>query len=90
MKKNRDPRWEEEFHFTLDEPPTNEKMHIEVLSASSRIGLLHPKVYIDYKHLPRHFILWSNHDIKFLSLALVLIVFEGYLKLGLQSPEYWQ
>ncbi|KAF8033176.1 hypothetical protein BT93_D1933 [Corymbia citriodora subsp. variegata] len=45
VKKNRDPRWEEEFNFALDEPPTNEKMHIEVLSASSRIGLLHPKVF---------------------------------------------
>ncbi|XP_030450106.1 synaptotagmin-1-like [Syzygium oleosum] len=48
VKKNRDPRWEEEFHFTLDEPPTNEKMHIEVLSASSRIGLLHPKESLGY------------------------------------------
>ncbi|XP_030523168.1 synaptotagmin-1-like [Rhodamnia argentea] len=48
VKKNRDPRWEEEFHFTLDEPPTNERMHIEVLSASSRIGLLHPKESLGY------------------------------------------
>lgn len=48
MKKNRDPRWEEEFNFTLDEPPTDEKMHIEVLSASSRIGLLHPKESLGY------------------------------------------
>lgn len=44
VKKNRDPRWEEEFTFTLDEPPVNERLHVEVLSASSRIGLLHPKV----------------------------------------------
>lgn len=83
MKKNRDPRWEEEFHFTLDEPPTDEKMHIEVLSASSRIGLLHPKVYIDYKHLPGHFIFLSYHDMEIPSLALVLLLFGGYLKLGL-------
>lgn len=48
VKKNRNPRWEEEFHFTLDEPPTNEKMHIEVLSVSSRIGLLHPKESLGY------------------------------------------
>lgn len=48
VKKNRDPRWEEEFNFTLDEPPTDEKMHIEVLSASSRIGLLHPKESLGY------------------------------------------
>ena len=52
MKKNRDPRWEEEFHFALDEPPTNDKLHIEVISTSSKIGLLHPKVIIN-KTLPR-------------------------------------
>ena len=45
VKKNRDPRWEEEFHFMLDEPPTNDKMHVEVQSVSSKIGLLHPKVH---------------------------------------------
>ncbi|CAI0435174.1 unnamed protein product [Linum tenue] len=37
VKKNRDPRWEEEFQFTLEEPPTNEKLHVEVASVSSRI-----------------------------------------------------
>lgn len=44
VKKNRDPRWEEEFQFMLEEPPTNERIHVEVVSISSRIGLLHPKV----------------------------------------------
>ena len=44
IKKNRDPRWEEEFLFMLDEPPVNDRLHAEVLSTSSRIGLLHPKV----------------------------------------------
>jgi hypothetical protein len=29
----------------LDEPPINDKLHVEVLSSSSRIGLLHPKVH---------------------------------------------
>ncbi|XP_057509982.1 synaptotagmin-1-like [Actinidia eriantha] len=48
VKKNRDPRWEEEFHFMLDEPPTNDKMHVEVQSASSKIGLLHPKECLGY------------------------------------------
>ncbi|KAL3514997.1 hypothetical protein ACH5RR_021899 [Cinchona calisaya] len=43
IKKNRDPRWEEEFLFTLDEPPVNDRIHVEVWSTSSRIGLLHPK-----------------------------------------------
>ncbi|KAJ6368823.1 hypothetical protein OIU78_001238, partial [Salix suchowensis] len=43
VKKNRDPRWEEEFQYTLDKPPSNEKLHVEVSSTSSRIGLLHPR-----------------------------------------------
>lgn len=44
VKKNRDPRWGEEFQFTLEEPPTSERLHVEVLS-SSKMSLLHPKVY---------------------------------------------
>ncbi|XP_058215567.1 synaptotagmin-1-like [Rhododendron vialii] len=48
VKKNRDPRWEEEFHFMLDEPPTNDKLHAEVQSVSSKIGLLHPKESLGY------------------------------------------
>ncbi|KAK8562774.1 hypothetical protein V6N13_018664 [Hibiscus sabdariffa] len=48
VKKNRDPRWEEEFTFMLDEPPVNDKLHVEVLSSSSRIGLLHPKETLGY------------------------------------------
>ncbi|XP_059450337.1 synaptotagmin-1-like [Corylus avellana] len=48
IKKNRDPRWEEEFSFMLDEPPVNDKLHVEVLSSSSRIGLLHPKESLGY------------------------------------------
>ena len=46
VKKNRDPRWEEEFTFTLEEPPTNDRIYVEVISASSRMGLLHPKVHV--------------------------------------------
>ncbi|KAL9244037.1 hypothetical protein vseg_017854 [Gypsophila vaccaria] len=43
VKKNRDPRFDEEFSFTLEEPPTEDRIHVEVFSVSSRIGLLHPK-----------------------------------------------
>ncbi|KAL5557855.1 hypothetical protein UlMin_034066 [Ulmus minor] len=52
IKKNRDPRWDEDFSFVLEEPPTNDRLHVEVLSASSKLGLLHPKEslgYIDIK-----------------------------------------
>ncbi|XP_024994130.1 synaptotagmin-1-like [Cynara cardunculus var. scolymus] len=48
VKKNRDPRWDEEFMFHLEEPPMNDKLHVEVASASSRIGLLHPKESLGY------------------------------------------
>lgn len=48
VKKNRDPRWEEEFTFMLEEPPTKDKIHVEVMSTSSRIGLLHPKESLGY------------------------------------------
>ncbi|PPD69872.1 hypothetical protein GOBAR_DD33249 [Gossypium barbadense] len=46
--KSRDPRWKEEFQFMVDEPPTNDKIHIEAFSTSSRIGLLHPKESLGY------------------------------------------
>ncbi|KAL0356583.1 UNVERIFIED_CONTAM: Synaptotagmin-1 [Sesamum calycinum] len=48
IKKNRDPRWEEEFTFMLEEPPLKDKLHVEVLSTSTRIGLLHPKETLGY------------------------------------------
>ncbi|CAH9054852.1 unnamed protein product [Cuscuta europaea] len=48
VKKNRDPRWNEEFQFMLEEPPTNDRIRVEVFSASSRIGLLHPKESLGY------------------------------------------
>ncbi|XP_022876042.1 synaptotagmin-2-like [Olea europaea var. sylvestris] len=48
VKKSRDPRWEEEFQFTLEEPPTNNRIHVEVVSTSSRMGLRHPKETLGY------------------------------------------
>ncbi|XP_073279756.1 synaptotagmin-2-like [Primulina huaijiensis] len=51
LKKSRDPRWEEEFQFTLDEPPTNDKIHVEVISTSKRMGLLHPKETLGYVNI---------------------------------------
>ncbi|ONK57457.1 uncharacterized protein A4U43_C09F710 [Asparagus officinalis] len=43
IKKNRDPRWEEEFQFVCEEPPVNDKMHVEVLSKPPSIHI-HSKV----------------------------------------------
>lgn len=48
VKKNRDPRWGESFQFMLEEPPTNERLYVEVQSASSKLGLLHPKESLGY------------------------------------------
>jgi Ca2+-dependent lipid-binding protein len=48
VRKNRDPRWGETFQFTLDEPPTKDKLYVEVQSASSKFGLLHPKENLGY------------------------------------------
>ena len=45
VKKNREPRWDEDFQFPLDEPPVNDKLHVEVISTSSRMGLIQSKVY---------------------------------------------
>ncbi|KAK4784984.1 hypothetical protein SAY86_001673 [Trapa natans] len=48
IKKNRNPRWDEEFQFMLEDVPTNDKLLVEVISASSRIGLRHPKETLGY------------------------------------------
>ncbi|KAK7312252.1 hypothetical protein VNO77_36001 [Canavalia gladiata] len=47
IKKNRDPRWEDEFQFMVDEPPTNDRLHVELVSTSSR-NLLHQKESLGY------------------------------------------
>lgn len=47
VKKNRDPRWEEEFQFTLEEPPSNDRIHVEVVSTSSK-RILHQKESLGY------------------------------------------
>ncbi|KAL6543371.1 hypothetical protein OROHE_010891 [Orobanche hederae] len=43
IKKNRDQRRGEEFTFMLEEAPVKDRIHVEVLSTSTRIGLLHPE-----------------------------------------------
>lgn len=32
----------------LEEPPTNDRIHVEVISNSSRLNLLHPKETLGY------------------------------------------
>lgn len=38
MKKTRDPLWNEEFQFMLEEPPLGEKINIQVMSHRSGLG----------------------------------------------------
>ncbi|XP_042458269.1 synaptotagmin-2-like [Zingiber officinale] len=47
IKKSRDPRWEEEFQFVCEEPPTNDKMHVEVFTRPPSISI-HPKESLGY------------------------------------------
>ncbi|KAJ6813178.1 synaptotagmin-2-like [Iris pallida] len=47
IKKNRDPRWGEEFQFVCEEPPVNDRMHVEVLSRPPSIGI-HSKETLGY------------------------------------------
>ncbi|CAM6123407.1 unnamed protein product [Calypogeia fissa] len=47
IKKNRDPRWEHRFEWVLDEPPVNDRLHVEVMSKS--FGLtMHYKESLGY------------------------------------------
>ncbi|XP_062193748.1 synaptotagmin-1-like [Phragmites australis] len=48
IKKNRDPRWEDEFEFVCEEPPENDKLHVEVLSKAPKKGLIHGKETLGY------------------------------------------
>ncbi|XP_078175106.1 synaptotagmin-2-like [Carex rostrata] len=47
IKKNRDPRWDEEFQFMCEEPPIHDKLHVEVISRPSSIGI-HSKENLGY------------------------------------------
>uniref|UniRef100_A0A0D6R6Y7 C2 domain-containing protein n=1 Tax=Araucaria cunninghamii TaxID=56994 RepID=A0A0D6R6Y7_ARACU len=47
LKKNRDPRWEQDFEFMLDEAPVNEKLHVDVISKGMGFTL-HRKEHLGY------------------------------------------
>uniref|UniRef100_A0A0E0JQB9 Synaptotagmin n=2 Tax=Oryza punctata TaxID=4537 RepID=A0A0E0JQB9_ORYPU len=48
IKKNKDPRWEDEIEFVCEEPPANDKLHVEVLSKPPKKGLIHGKETLGY------------------------------------------
>ncbi|KAL2651010.1 hypothetical protein R1flu_019138 [Riccia fluitans] len=37
IKKSRDPRWEEDFEYTLDDPPLNDRLLLEICSKSKNL-----------------------------------------------------
>ncbi|KAJ6840023.1 synaptotagmin-2-like [Iris pallida] len=47
IEKNRAPRWGEEFHFLCEEPPTDDRVHLEVISRPPSIGI-HSKEALGY------------------------------------------
>ncbi|PWZ52677.1 hypothetical protein Zm00014a_015832 [Zea mays] len=48
IKKNRDPRWEDGIEFVCEEPPVNDKLHVEVLSKAPKKGLIYGKETLGY------------------------------------------
>ena len=53
------PKWEEEFTFILEEPPTNEELHLEVISTPWR-GLIYRKVWpiLNFQHVLSRVLTW--------------------------------
>lgn len=47
IRRTRDPLWNEEFQFMLDEPPVSDRIHIEVMSKRTGVGF-RSKVLIHY------------------------------------------
>lgn len=47
IKKNRDPKWEQTFEWVLEEPPLDNRLHVEVLSKSSGFNM-HLKESLGY------------------------------------------
>ncbi|EFJ29282.1 plant synaptotagmin [Selaginella moellendorffii] len=39
IKKNRDPRWDQEFQYLLAEPPVEDRLRVEVISKAMGIGV---------------------------------------------------
>jgi Ca2+-dependent lipid-binding protein len=52
MKKNRDPRWDKEFMWQCEEPPLNDRLHVEVHSKGSSMNMVHPKEMLGYVDIP--------------------------------------
>ncbi|CAI9296131.1 unnamed protein product [Lactuca saligna] len=38
IRKSRDPKWNEEFQFMLEEPPIHDKIHIQIMSKRTRMS----------------------------------------------------
>lgn len=38
IKRTRDPKWNEEFQFMLEDPPINDKIHVQIMSKRTRMS----------------------------------------------------
>lgn len=49
VKRSRDPKWNEEFQFMLDEPPIHDKIHVQIMSKRSRMSFYSKELlgYVD-------------------------------------------
>jgi Ca2+-dependent lipid-binding protein len=52
MKKNRDPRWDKEFTWQLEDSPVNDRLHIEVHSKGSSMNMVHRQESLGYVDIP--------------------------------------
>ncbi|KAJ4783763.1 Calcium-dependent lipid-binding (CaLB domain) family protein [Rhynchospora pubera] len=48
IKKNRDPRWDQTFEFMCEQPPVNDRMHVEVVSKPPKKALIYSKETLGY------------------------------------------
>lgn len=84
MKKNRDPRWDKEFEFMCEQPPINDRMHVEVLSKPPKKGLIYSKVLWWIKFVVITIIIF----IIMIMIVVVVIILFNFLPLLLFFKQY--
>jgi Ca2+-dependent lipid-binding protein len=52
IKKNRDPIWDKEFTWQLEDSPANDRLHIEVTSKGSSMNMVHRSESLGYVDIP--------------------------------------
>lgn len=52
IKKNRDPRWDKEFQWQLEDTPANDRLRVEVHSKGSSMNMVHRQESLGYVDIP--------------------------------------